>query len=221
MPFKLPILTPIYTYYIIRHQSALGQFQALPQTPALTAYLQQTKALSHAHTNAWDIPSLLIKPMQRITKYALLFGAIYNETPETHGDKANLLEAKERAAELAAAVNEGARRWAVVKGVLGQGKANSAVNGAPPVASSTVPKGGPPKLGRMRSIRTKLRAGTSDGAELDRGKEDLEVWERRIKECEMVVKELAKREWLRSYVSVHSQLTDYSDHQRPLSGTKS
>lgn len=123
---------------------------------------------------------MLIRPIQRVTKYASLLGAIYNETPETHSDKANLLEAKERLEELAAAstaVNESPSILATVKGTLNRGKSNSSGNGAPPVAPSTILKG--------RSLE-----------ELDRERADTEVWERRLKKCDVVVRELAGREWV-------------------------
>lgn len=183
---------PLYKAYITRHPTALAQFQSLPPCAALTSYINQTRQLIASHTNAWDIPSLLIKPVQRLLKYPLLLGAIYSETPDTHGDKAALQEAKERIEEVARMVNEGRRRWEVVKAVLNQNKANSSTNGS--TGSGTISKAGPPKIGRMRSFRTKMRSATSDNnADLDRSRIEMEQWERRIKECEVVVKDVARR----------------------------
>ena len=72
-----------------------------------------------AHTpHAWDIPSLLIKPVQRLLKYPLLLGAIYSDTPDDHPDKSSLLAAKEKTEDVARNANEGRRRFDVVKAVL-------------------------------------------------------------------------------------------------------
>ncbi len=181
-------MSTIFKNYITRHPTALAQFQSLPPNPALTAYLSQTRTLVASHSNAWDVPSFLIKPVQRLLKYPLLLSAIYNDTPESHGDKAKLLEAKERIEEVARMVNEGRRRWEVVKGILNKGTTNSAANGPPTTGGSM-----PPKVNRMRSFRSKIKAGILDTtADLDQGKVELEQWERRIKECEGIVKDLAK-----------------------------
>ena len=92
-----------------------------------SAYLAQTQALAHAYSGAWDLPSLLIKPVQRLTKYPLLLHAIIAETPDSHPDKANLIEAQARMEEVARGVNEGRRRREVVRDVL----ANAAVISTP------------------------------------------------------------------------------------------
>jgi hypothetical protein len=89
----------------------------LPQTPALTAYLAQTHTLAQSYTHAWDLPSLLIKPVQRLLKYPLLLGAIMQDT-EPGEAKDKLRDARDRVEEVARSVNEGRRRWEVVKNIL-------------------------------------------------------------------------------------------------------
>lgn len=49
---------------------------------------------------------------------ALLCGAIIEEMPDAHLDKANLRWAREKTEEVVRGVNEGRRRWEVVKKVL-------------------------------------------------------------------------------------------------------
>ncbi|KAG9009841.1 hypothetical protein FRB94_013543 [Tulasnella sp. JGI-2019a] len=186
----IPVMAPLYKTYITRHPTALAQFQSLPPSPALTNYISTTRALTTSHTHAWDIPSLLIKPVQRLLKYPLLLGTIYADTPESHPDKATLLEAKEKIEEVARMVNEGRRRWEVVKTVLGQSKPRSDANGP---SGGTGPKSSAtPKMSRMRSFRTKVKAGIVDIQDLDHGKQEVERWEKRIKECEMVTKDFAR-----------------------------
>ncbi|KAF8633352.1 hypothetical protein AX17_004524 [Amanita inopinata Kibby_2008] len=111
-----------YKYYITRHPTALTHLQNLPQTPALANYLSQTQSVASAVSHAWDLASLLIKPVQRLLKYPLLLLAIYDETPDGHPDKENLDSARKKMEEVARNVNEGRRRAEVVKEVLSSKK---------------------------------------------------------------------------------------------------
>ncbi|KAF8058701.1 hypothetical protein FPV67DRAFT_514580 [Lyophyllum atratum] len=114
----IPELEKPYKFYINRHPTALAHLQALPQTPALAAYMQHTQSVASNLSHAWDLSSLLIKPVQRLLKYSLLLAAIIDETPDTHGDKENLKLARTKMEEVARNVNEGRRRAEVVKEVL-------------------------------------------------------------------------------------------------------
>lgn len=107
----------LYTSYITRHPSAVSHLNSLSQTPALTTYLAETHNLAQSYTHAWDLPSLLIKPVQRLLKYPLLLSAIIDDTPpgETR-DK--LCLARDKVEEVARSVNEGRRRIEVVKSLL-------------------------------------------------------------------------------------------------------
>ena len=87
--------------------------------------------------------------MQRLLKYPLLLAAIIDETPDSHEDKANLKIAKEKMEEVARSVNEGRRRWEVVKEVLSDGpkkKLNVAT------------------IARMKSLRTLKPKGDNEEA---------------------------------------------------------
>ncbi|KAF8963623.1 hypothetical protein BDZ97DRAFT_1919625 [Flammula alnicola] len=95
---------------------------AAPTEPAadaaLQAYLSYTQTVASSVSHAWDLASLLIKPVQRLLKYPLLLAAIIDETPDAHPDKENLRNARVRVEEIARNVNEGRRRAEVVKDVL-------------------------------------------------------------------------------------------------------
>ncbi|KAG6884083.1 hypothetical protein C0993_001564 [Termitomyces sp. T159_Od127] len=114
----IPEMEKPYKYYINRHPTALSHLHSLPATPALAEYMQRTQTVASNLSHAWDIASLLIKPVQRLLKYSLLLGAIIDETPDSHGDKENLKSARQKMEEVARNVNEGRRRAEVVKEVL-------------------------------------------------------------------------------------------------------
>jgi hypothetical protein len=154
----IPALEPPYKTYITRHPTALAHLNALPSSPALTAYLSHTRTLASSLTHAWDLPSLLIKPVQRLLKYSLLLGAIIDATPDSHGDRPALVKARSRMEEVARSVNEDRRRREVVREVLGGApiptangtgkskKGNGTVNVGMGAAASA-------HLSRMKSLR--------------------------------------------------------------------
>ena len=111
-------MEPIYKAYITKQATAVEHYNSLPRTPAFQAYLAQTQVLAQAHSNAWDLPSLLIKPVQRLLKYPLLLNTIIAETPDSHADKASLVEAHARVEAVARGVNEGRRQREVVRDLL-------------------------------------------------------------------------------------------------------
>ncbi|KAJ7721490.1 hypothetical protein B0H16DRAFT_367049 [Mycena metata] len=113
-----PELEAPYKQYITRHPSALAHLTALPSTPELTAYHATTRDAAASLSHAWDLASLLIKPVQRLLKYSLLLGAIIDATALTHPDRPTLLLARTAMEDVARAVNEGRRRAEVVKEVL-------------------------------------------------------------------------------------------------------
>ncbi|KAG2339561.1 hypothetical protein BDR05DRAFT_613284 [Suillus weaverae] len=173
----VPLFAPPYTTYITAHPRALAHLDVLstpPQlTPQFSRWLKESKELVEAHTHAWDLPSLLIKPVQRLLKYGLLLGAVIGATPEPlvvvtsesigeafgklrEGNEGldKLREAKQKVEEVARAVNEGRRRVEVVREVLGSGHAKDGP-GAGGVGSIGIPKVGVvnASVSRMRSLR--------------------------------------------------------------------
>lgn len=56
----------IYSAYCSRHDRAIVRLQELE--PSLRGYFAECKTLSHGRTGAWDLGSLLIKPVQRCLK---------------------------------------------------------------------------------------------------------------------------------------------------------
>ncbi|KAG6891161.1 hypothetical protein C0992_009775 [Termitomyces sp. T32_za158] len=152
----IPEMEKPYKYYINRHPTALNHLQSLPATPALAEYMQRTQSVASNLSHAWDIASLLIKPVQRLLKYSLLLCAIIDETPDSHGDKENLKIARQKMEEVARNVNEGRRRAEVVKEVLTAKKRPMNVGVAAQV-----------NLTRMKSL-SRSKPADSEAAQVDR-----------------------------------------------------
>ncbi|KAH7102142.1 hypothetical protein BKA62DRAFT_118078 [Auriculariales sp. MPI-PUGE-AT-0066] len=181
-------MTPLYTTYITRHPTALTHLNSLSSSPSLQRYLAHTKQLASAHTHAWDLQSLLIKPVQRLLKYPLLLHTLIDGTPEGHPDKTSLRQAKEKLEALARGVNENRRRLEVVKQVL-EGKPTPIVPAAVRRSLTAAP------LARMRSFRisTKPRGnGTqSEGALAEQ--EEIERTGQRLRMLESVASGMSRQ----------------------------
>lgn len=175
MDAQIPALEPPYKTYITRHPTALAHLSSLPSTPALTTYLARSRELAASLTHAWDLPSLLIKPVQRLLKYSLLLTAIIAETPDSHPDKQNLQKAREMMEEVARSVNEDRRRWEVVKEVLntkpGETKGMKGLNVS---------------VGRMKTLMSGKDKGDSKEAD------EVAKMEQTLKRTDELINQLAK-----------------------------
>ncbi|EGO00583.1 hypothetical protein SERLA73DRAFT_30457, partial [Serpula lacrymans var. lacrymans S7.3] len=177
----IPALEPPYKTYITRHPTALAHLNALPSSPALTSYLERTRTLASSLTHAWDLPSLLIKPVQRLLKYPLLLAAIIAETPDAHPDKENLRLARTRMEDVARSVNEGRRRWEIVKEVL-----SAKVGEVPKKKGVGVGVTASVNLSRMKSLRgVKLKENNEEA-------EHVAAMEAELKRYSTFVKQFAK-----------------------------
>ena len=177
-----------YNYYITRHPTALQHLQDIPQTAALQNYLTYSQTVASSLSHAWDLSSLLIKPVQRLLKYPLLLTAIIDETPDDHPDKEDLRTARATIQEVARNVNEGRRRAEVVKDVLSS-KSMKKTNTSVGVTASV-------GLSKMMSIRhggvtaATMRVSQLEGSNNEATK--VEGLQNELKRIELFAKEFAK-----------------------------
>jgi hypothetical protein len=188
--------------YITRHPTALQHLNSLPKTPALAAYLARTRDLASSVTHAWDLPSLLIKPVQRLLKYSLLLTAILEETPDDHPDKENLKLAKRNMEEVAMGVNEGRRRREVVKEVLNRSGTEGLKKKVAAVGVSI-----PVNLQRMGGSlrRPKVKDGNEEEAQVKLMGRELQI-------CVQFMRDLYKRaiEWSASVLELDRSLSNWA-----------
>ncbi|KAH8930473.1 hypothetical protein BT69DRAFT_680521 [Atractiella rhizophila] len=112
----IPRIQEVYSSYCSRHDRAIKRLEEL--LPALQTYFLDCRALSKSRTTAWDMSSLLIKPVQRCLKYPLLIDQILNLTPLTHPDYAALRKANEEILLVAEYINEVKRRQEIVTRIV-------------------------------------------------------------------------------------------------------
>ncbi len=77
-------------------------------------YLQRGLDQMREETNCFDIPSVLIKPVQRILKYPLLLNELFKCTEDGHEDKPDLMAATTLITDMATHINEFKRRQDLV-----------------------------------------------------------------------------------------------------------
>ncbi|KAG0148406.1 hypothetical protein CROQUDRAFT_654910 [Cronartium quercuum f. sp. fusiforme G11] len=133
----LPKIEQVFMAYCAKYESANNRLQEL--APNLTEYLDQCQLLARGRTTAWDLPSLLIKPVQRCLKYPLLLDQILQLTPLGHPDRAQLERAKAGMIAVADSINEAKRRYEYIEEIVGSNKSlprrkTSRRAGAPPSA---------------------------------------------------------------------------------------
>lgn len=113
----LPKIQRVFMTYCSKYQASNNRLQTL--LPNLTDYSNYCHELSRGCTTAWDLPSLLIKPVQRCLKYPLLLDQILQLTPPDHPDRHQLEEAKIGMIAVADSINEAKRRCEHIEEIMG------------------------------------------------------------------------------------------------------
>lgn len=98
----------MYTIYCANHEHAIEMIESLKSN----AEFQKTLSICQTdyRTKGENLGSFIIKPVQRICKYPLLFRELISHTPETHPDYNLLIETKAKIDDVVKAINEGKRR---------------------------------------------------------------------------------------------------------------
>ncbi|KAL4939870.1 hypothetical protein BDV06DRAFT_197817, partial [Aspergillus oleicola] len=109
----IPHMEKVYAEYLKNHDAANKKLQSL-----------QRKWASDL-TSAWDLDSLLVKPVQRILKYPLLLSELLDSTPPEHPDHASLVKGLEEVTNISVRINEMKRRADVVGQVVGRKRKES------------------------------------------------------------------------------------------------
>ncbi|BGP44839.1 hypothetical protein JCM10450v2_000654 [Rhodotorula kratochvilovae] len=134
----IPRIQQVYSTYCVRHHRAILRLQELE--PTLRTYFSECKTLSHGRTNAWDLASLLIKPVQRCLKYPLLLDQILAVTPETHPDRVALQRANADMLMVAEHINEVKKKQDAVSRVVNKEKTSQRRDSSRSISSSVTKK---------------------------------------------------------------------------------
>lgn len=82
----LPQMQTVYTEFLKSSEKASSRLTELQSDAAVKVWLGECNHVAKDLTAAWDLDALLIKPVQRITRYQLLLKDLLDNTPEDHPD---------------------------------------------------------------------------------------------------------------------------------------
>ena len=112
----------VYAEYLKNHDAANQKLQALQKNPKVQIWLKECRAYAHDLTSAWDLDSLLVKPVQRILKYPLLLEQLLEATTENHPDYTALDIAVREIKGISMRINEMKRRADIMEQVTSNRK---------------------------------------------------------------------------------------------------
>lgn len=112
----------VYSEYLKNHDAANQKLSALQKNPKVQIWLKECRAYAHDLTSAWDLDSLLVKPVQRILKYPLLLEQLLEATPENHPDYTALDIAVREIKGISMRINEMKRRADIMEQVTSNRK---------------------------------------------------------------------------------------------------
>ncbi|KAI4187470.1 MAG: hypothetical protein L6R41_002796 [Letrouitia leprolyta] len=100
----------VYADYLKNHDAANQKLAQLQKNDKVQIWLKECRAYAHDLTAAWDLDSLLVKPVQRILKYPLLLDQLLETTPENHPDFTKLDVASREMKGISMRINEMKKR---------------------------------------------------------------------------------------------------------------
>ena len=112
----------VYAEYLKNHDAANNKLQALQKNPKVEIWLKECRAFAHDLTTAWNLDSLLVKPVQRILKYPLLLDQLLEVTPENHPDYTALDVAAREMKGVSMRINEMKKRADLMEQVVSSRK---------------------------------------------------------------------------------------------------
>jgi len=123
----LKTMQRIYTDYLKNSEIASSRLGVLQTDPAVKVWLSECNLVAKDLTTAWDLDALLVKPVQRITRYVLLLEVIKKHTPIDHPDYEPLVQARTEIVDLLQKIDEMKKRVQLVGQIVGRKRKESDV----------------------------------------------------------------------------------------------
>lgn len=125
----IPIMLKAFTRFINGSKAATVRIQELTaQHPSIKVWLEECNDAASDLSAAWDLGSMLVKPMQRMTKYPMMIMDLLKQTPKDderrgivgHPDRKALDEAYAQMQDVVKKVNEDTARVELVRSALSE-----------------------------------------------------------------------------------------------------
>ncbi|PQE12603.1 Rho guanyl nucleotide exchange factor protein [Rutstroemia sp. NJR-2017a BBW] len=117
----------LYTDFLKNSELASNRLKVLEKDPAVKVWLVECNLVAKDLTAAWDLDALLVKPVQRITRYQLLLQSLFKHTPEDHPDYQALQSALRELLDLLKNIDDLKKRIHMVGKIVGRKRKESEV----------------------------------------------------------------------------------------------
>ncbi|EKD17209.1 uncharacterized protein L3040_008852 [Drepanopeziza brunnea f. sp. 'multigermtubi'] len=124
---NLARMRTVYTDFLKNSEAANARLTVLQSDGAVKVWLGECNSVAKDLTGAWDLNALLVKPVQRITRYQLFLATFKSLTPLDHPDYAALQTAAQEMGQLLQDIDDLKKRLAKVGEIVGRKRKESDV----------------------------------------------------------------------------------------------
>ncbi|KAI0869738.1 hypothetical protein GGS24DRAFT_140232 [Hypoxylon argillaceum] len=117
----------VHETFLKNSDHAAKRLIQIQEDPTVQVWLNECNEVARELTRAWNLDSLLIKPMQRITKYPNLLIQLLRETPMDHPDRSTLESAKTAVENAIEDINKTKKNFELVGQIVGRRRKESDV----------------------------------------------------------------------------------------------
>lgn len=117
-----PRMERVYTTYYLNYDEASKFIKANEQNPELLGWVMACFQHCPNLTTAWNLESLLIKPVQRLLRYPLLLNELISKTVPDHPDLPSLKQATEAISAIAMRIDGAKKRQETLRAATSEGK---------------------------------------------------------------------------------------------------
>lgn len=117
----------VHEAFLKNSDHAAKRLIQIQEDPTVKVWLNECNEVARDLTKAWNLDSLLIKPMQRITKYPNLIIQLLHETPQDHPDRPQLESAKGSLENAIVDINKTKKNFELVGQIVGRKRKESDV----------------------------------------------------------------------------------------------
>lgn len=117
-----PRMERVYTTYYLNYDEASKFIKANEQNPELLGWVMACFQHCPNLTTAWNLESLLIKPVQRLLRYPLLLKELIAKTVPDHPDMPTLQQATDAISAIATRIDGAKKRQETLRAATSEGK---------------------------------------------------------------------------------------------------
>ncbi|OTA92113.1 hypothetical protein M434DRAFT_32115 [Hypoxylon sp. CO27-5] len=124
---NMEAMKAVHETFLKNSDHAAKKLILIQEDPTVKVWLNECNEVARDLTKAWNLDSLLIKPMQRITKYPNLLIQLLHETPADHPDRPFLESAKVGLEHAIEEINKTKKNFELVGQIVGRKRKESDV----------------------------------------------------------------------------------------------